>query len=396
MNGAIPYAKPYWTDEETAAVTAVIESGMWSSGAVVERFERTLGGLLAGAEVVCMSSGTSAIHALLQLLADRAARRLVVTSTLNFAAVAASARQLGYDVALTDIDPKTLAMSATSLDLTLSRLKGDYDQLLVFPVHYAGVAADLAGLLEVCARHGAVLAEDACQAIGGEYQEGGPVGSCQDSIAAAFSFHPTKPVSAGEGGALATRDADLAARLRLLRNHNMVRDRLADAPGYPAGPWAYDIREPGSNLRMSDLHAAIGLVQLRRLPHSLAVRRSLARRYIAELTGLPAVRLPQAGMVERSALHLFPVEFDTVALGMTKDDIFTFFDSRGIKLQLHYRPSHTMTAFAGLPTVRGCQFPVADAACERLFSIPLFLGLTEQMQDSVIETITELSSRARD
>ncbi|WP_405709672.1 MULTISPECIES: DegT/DnrJ/EryC1/StrS family aminotransferase [unclassified Streptomyces] len=390
----IPYSRPYSTAEEREGIARVIESGMWTNGASLAAFEQALAETMDAPHAVTFASGTAAIHAMLAMVRKPAVSGLVVTSTLNFAAVAASARLLGYDVAFTDIDRATLNMAPESLELLLQDLGPRYEQIVVFPVHFAGLPADMTALRTVADRFGAVLAEDACHAAGARYEpDGRPVGGHPGSTAAAFSFHPTKPVAAAEGGALTLRDDELADRLRAFRNHNMRRPDASGAA--PAEPWVYEIHEPGMNLRLSDVHAAIGLVQLRRLPESLAHRRMLARRYRAELPALPAVRGLPADPHELSALHLFPVEFDVDRLGMTKADVYEFFLAAGIRLQVHYTPLHRLLAFADLPTVKGSRFPVCDEVMRGMFSIPMYYGLGEDDQRRVIDAVRDLARKAR-
>ncbi|WP_437053590.1 DegT/DnrJ/EryC1/StrS family aminotransferase [Streptomyces sp. enrichment culture] len=392
-SGPIPYSRPFWTAEERDVVTRVIESGMWTNGVSLAAFEQALAESMDAPHAVCFSSGTAAIHALLAMLRKPAGNGLVVTSTLNFAAVPASARLLGYDVAFTDIDRATLNMAPESLEELLHGIGARYDQIVVFPVHFAGLPADLTALRSVADRFGAVLAEDACHAAGAHYEPGGrPVGGHPGSTAAAFSFHPTKPVAAAEGGALTLRDDVLADKLRAFRNHNMRRPHTAGAEAVE--PWSYEIYEPGLNLRLSDIHAAIGLVQLRRLPESLARRRTMARRYRAELSASTAIRSIPDDPHELSALHLFPVEFNVDRLGMTKAAVYDFFLAAGIRLQVHYTPLHRFPAFSGLPTVRDRWFPVCDDVMRGTFSLPMYFGLGEGEQQQVIDTVRDLARKA--
>jgi dTDP-4-amino-4,6-dideoxygalactose transaminase len=389
MTDPIPYARPYWTAEEEAALVAVVRSGWWTAGATVERFEEALGEVTGAPEVVCVSSGTAAIHALLHLLRRPGGRSLFVTSALNFVAGPAAAVQAGYDVALTDIDPATLNMSPCSLSGVLGRLAHRYQQIVVMPVHFAGLPADLDLLAGIAHRYEAELVEDACHALAARYSPGGAaVGAHPASLGAAFSFHPTKPVATGEGGAIALADRGLASRLRRYRNHNIQRAGLVSPMAYDSNgqpnPWFYEVAEPGFNLRMSEFHAALGLVQLARLPESLRYRRILAERYRHSLAGLCGLRFVPAADDERSALHLFPVSFDLDHVGLSKRQIFSHYRNRGVALQVHYTPLYELPVFADLEANKGDTYPGVDQISPGLVSLPLFMGLTEAEQELVI------------
>lgn len=390
--GDLPYNRPYWDQDEIAAVTATLATGNWTNGGQVDRFEKALEDL-TGAPVVCLSSGTTAIFALLMVLGQRVTGpKLLVTPTLNFVAGPAAARLLGWDVAFCDIDRDDLTLSATSLDELLERVGHRYAKVVVLPVHYAGHTADTGRILQACQRHGADLVEDACHAIGARYQDGAtPVGSWPGSTAAYFSFHPTKPVASPEGGAVASHDRDLLAALRRLRNHNMV----PAGDGDDHSPWPYDIPQPGLNLRLSDLHAAIGVVQVARSAESRAQRARLAARYHRALDELPAVRAVPPARREGSAHHLFPVVFDLAKLGITKRELIRHFHDRRIRCQVHYTPLHRLGAFADVPASLRTSLEVADAVFPGLLTLPLWRGMTDQDCDRVVDAIAELTADAR-
>ncbi len=397
----LPYCRPYWDDDEIAALAGTLKTGMWTGGRQVPAFEEALT-RLTGAPVVCTSSGTTAVYALLRVLGERdEGPKLLISPTLNFVAGPAAARLLGWDVALCDIDPDDLTMSAESLAELLTRLGRRYGTVVVLPVHYAGHTCDMRRIAEVCADAGAHLVEDACHAIGARYADGGaPVGSWPGVTASYFSFHPTKPVAAGEGGAVATHDPALLRRLRELRNHGMLPVPLDGGDGGDDGergadgPWPYDIAEPGLNLRLSDLHAAIGAVQVARAEQSRTERVRLADRYYRALRACGAVRPVPARLRPGSAHHLFPVVFDTAALETTRRDVLRFFHDRRIRCQVHYTPLHRLRAFGGLPASLRTSFDVAENVSRGLVSLPLWRGMTDRDQDRVIEAVGALTGSA--
>ncbi|MFE6692125.1 DegT/DnrJ/EryC1/StrS family aminotransferase [Streptomyces sp. NPDC057743] len=390
----LPYAHPYWDDGEATALLDALRSGMWTNGSRVAEFERELT-RLTGAPTLTLSSGTTAISALLRIVGERTpGPRLLVTPTLTFAAAPASARLLDWDVALCDVEADGLTLAPAALDALLHRVHRHYAVIVVVPVHYAGHTADLPALTALCTRYGADLVEDACHAIGGHYDDPrAPVGSWPGSLAAYYSFHPVKPVACGEGGAVATRDPALLERLRGLRNHNMTP--LPDHP-HDQAPWPYTIDTPGTNYRLSDFHAAVGTVQARRAEESRTERARLAERYHRAFAQLPAVRTVPGQQRPGSAHHLFPVVFDLAALGLSKRALLTAFRARRVHCQIHYSPLHRLDAFAGTPAQLRTEFPVADAVFPGLVSLPLWRGMREtDDQDRVIDIVTGLATDGR-
>lgn len=387
----IPYARPYWDDDEIAAVEEALRSGTWTNGTRVDVFERELAAV-TGSPVVVLSSGTTAILGLLCALGRRSeGPRLLVTPSLNFAAGAAAARLLGWDVGLCDITKDDLTISPPSLQELLSRVAERYAQVVVLPLHYAGHACPMAAVSAVCKQFGAIIVEDACHAVGGHYADTQtPIGSWPDSVAAYFSFHPTKPIAAAEGGAVASRERALIDELRLLRNHNMA----TVAPGDDHSPWPYNIERPGLNLRLSDLHAAIGVVQTRRLAHSKLERRRLAARYYELLSTMPAIQPVPSQLREGSAHHLFPVVFDLGTLKLSKPEVIAFLHQRGIRVQVHYTPLHRLTAFGAINAPHCTSLAVTDAAFAGLVSLPLWYGMSDGDQDRVIAAIAELTHQS--
>lgn len=385
----IPYAQPYWDGAEEAALLAALESGMWTGGSRVAEFEAELE-RLAGAPAVTMSSGTTAVYALLHVLgAATPGPKLVVTPALTFAAVPASAKLLGWDVGLCDVTEDGLTADPAGVAELLGRVGHRYARVVVLPVHYAGHTADMPALARICAAAGADLVEDACHAIGARYDgTERPVGSWEGSLATYFSFHPTKPVASGEGGAVVTSSPELLAQLRAVRNHNMLPVAPHDDD---TAPWPYSVATPGMNLRLSDLHSAVGAVQARRAEESRVERARLAARYHAALDGLPGVRTVPGTRRTHSAHHLFPVVFDQAVTGLSKRDLIGVLHRNGIRCQVHYTPLHRLPAFADVPAELRTGLDTVDAVFPGLVSLPLWRGLPDADQDRVIDVVTEIA-----
>jgi dTDP-4-amino-4,6-dideoxygalactose transaminase len=251
-------------------------------------------------------------------------------------------------------------------------------------------------LARVCAAAGADLVEDACHAIGARYDSadtgttGPPVGSWDGTLATYFSFHPTKPVASGEGGAVVTSSPELLAELRALRNHNMLAVTAAEH-GDDLSPWPYSVATPGMNLRLSDLHSAVGAVQARRAEESRAERARLAARYHSALDWLPGLRTVPGTRRAHSAHHLFPVVFDLAEIGLSKRDLIGVLHGHGVRCQVHYTPLHRLPAFADVPAQLRTGLDTVDAVFPGLVSLPLWRGMPDADQDRVIDVVTEIA-----
>lgn len=387
----VPVAQPESGSEELVALHQVLESGWWTGGKEVSAFEDDLCSVTGAAHAVALSSGTAAIYALLDALNCTGPDSLVVTSSLNFAAVPASARRLGAEIALTDVDAATLNMSPGSLESLLNDVRARFRSVIVVPVHYAGLPADMPALRAVAHRFDAVLAEDACHVMGTRYTGSQHrVGSWPGSAGAVFSFHPNKPVAAGEGGAFVTHDAELASRVRLLRNHSLTRETVDSGHDGGRGPWYYEIHQPGMNFRMSEFHAAVARVQLGRNQASRSRRTAVVERYDELVDGLDwCARIHRDGNSE-SSHHLYPVVIDLEQLGTDKTAVFRYFAGRGIGVQMHYVPLHKQPFCTRSQWVTRYSYPVLDSVEKGLLSLPLFSHITVPQVDAVCSALEAL------
>ncbi len=335
--------------------------GDWlTQGPTIAAFEEAVAESVGARHGVAFSSGTAALHAAM-IAACIGPGAVVTTSPLTFVASANCARYVGADVALVDIDPRTLLMDLDAVPAT------GCDALVA--VHYAGLPLDLSTLT----RRPRVVIEDAAHALGAITPDG-PVGNCAHSDMCMFSFHPVKHITTGEGGMITTNSAETAEKLRRARNHGLV-------PKPEVGGWYYEVEDTGFNYRMTDIQAALGCSQLSRLAGFVERRNKLAERYRHMLAGLP-VQLPEAAAPGAlHAYHLFPVRVDG------RDEVYRQLRDRGIGVQVHYVPVHHHPVFAHLAP-GGAGFPEADRAYQRLLSLPLFPGLSELDQDRVVEELS--------
>ena len=378
----IPYSRQQISEDDIAAVSAVLRSELITQGPVVPRFEQAFAERHAVAHAIAVSNATAALHlACLALRIGPGSR--VWTSPISFVASANCALYCGATVDFVDIAPATRNLSLERLREKLedAEPRGELPHLLI-PVDFAGLPADLRELRTLADRYGFAILEDASHATGASYLDR-PVGSAW-ADATVFSFHAVKVLTCAEGGMVTTNDALLAQRIALLRSHGITRDEAEFEFSAP-GPWYYEQQALGFNARMTELQAALGLSQLGRLDAMQARREALADRYDTLLAKLPLI-LPARQADRRSAWHLYAVEIDPARSPVNRDAAFAALRAAGIGVNVHYIPIHTQPYYRRLGFSVG-DFPAAERYAARTLSLPLFPTLTEAQQDHVVEVL---------
>lgn len=380
----IPYSCQQINDDDIAAVVAALRSDFLTQGPALPAFEQAFAERHGVAHAVAVSNATAGLHIACLALGVKQGD-LVWTSPNSFLASANCARYCGADVDFVDIDPVTRNLSTVALTEKLERAKtiGRLPKLLI-PVDFAGLPADLREMRALADRYGFRILEDASHATGASYL-GQPVGSRWADITV-FSFHAVKVVTTAEGGLLTTQDARLAEQLRLLRSHGMTRD-TAQMQAQPEGPWVYEQVLLGHNMRMTDLQAALGLSQLKRLDVMHAARCRLADRYDRLLAELPLL-LPSRADDRVSAWHLYAVEIDKQRSKLSRAELFAALRAANIGVNVHYIPIHTQPYYQRLGFCVG-DFPAAEAYYAQAISLPLFPSLSDEQQDRVVQVLRE-------
>ncbi len=378
----LPYSRQEITEDDIAAVTAVLRSDLVTQGPAVQAFERGFAQAHRVGHAVAVSNATSALHLACLALGVGAGSR-VWTSPISFVASANCALYCGAAVDFVDIDPATRNLSLDCLREKLedAEPRGELPDVLI-PVDFAGLPADLREMRALADRYRFKLLEDASHATGASYL-GAPVASAW-ADATVFSFHAVKILTCAEGGLVATNDAELAQRVRSLRSHGITRDE-AEFEFASHGPWYYEQHSLGLNARMTELQAALGLSQLGRLPDMHARREALADRYDALLAKLPLI-LPPRRDDRRSAWHLYAVELDEARTPVRREALFAALRAAGIGANVHYIPIHTQPYYRRLGFSAG-DFPAAERYYARTLSLPLFPALTPAQQDRVVEVL---------
>ena len=372
----IPYGRQQISDEDIAAVVAVLKSDFLTQGPAVERFERAICEATGAAHAVAVNSATSALHVACLALGVGPGS-LVWTVPITFVASANAPRLCGADVDFVDIEAGTFNMSADALMVKLQKAQSE-NRLpnVIIPVHMCGQSPDMAKIREITRPFGIKIIEDASHAIGATYLAR-PVGDCAFSDITVFSFHPVKIITTAEGGMATTQDAGIANRMAELRSHGITRDP-SRMRGESEGPWYYQQLALGLNYRMTDMQAALGASQATQLSTFVARRRELADVYQHLLADL-AVDLPERMAGSNSSWHLYVIRLKDAA---RRFDVFQSLRAAGIGVNVHYIPVHLQPYYYDLGFRPG-DFPIAEDYYSRAISIPLYSGLTDTDQRAV-------------
>jgi dTDP-4-amino-4,6-dideoxygalactose transaminase len=381
----IPFHRVECDGNELSYLKEVLGSGWLTTSGFAKRLEDGFVEATGAKHAIAVNSCTSALHLAVEAAGVRSGDRVLVP-TLTFTSTAGVVRYVGGEVVLCDVDPGTGLLTPAILEDALSR---NSDIRLVMPVHFAGLAADIAGLNEVADRYGVRIVEDAAHAFPAKYPRTGDVVGSADSVACCFSFYANKTITTGEGGMLVTNDDEVAARARLMRLHGIDRDvwkRFQD----PGPSWRYDVVEAGFKYNLPDLNAAVGVAQLERAEALREARQRLADRYFARLGNVAGLDLPpHADGRDAHAWHLFAVHVRPDA-SVDRDTLSERLAAMGVATSVHYRPLHRMSFWKAQSESRPESFPGAERRWEGTLSLPLFSGMTDAEQDHVCTSIASV------
>jgi dTDP-4-amino-4,6-dideoxygalactose transaminase len=383
----LPFALPEIGEEEIAEVVDTLRSGWVTTGPKAKQFEAAFAAFLtqhaedSQLECIAVNSATAGLHLALEALGIGPGDE-VITTTHTFTATAEVVRYLGADVVLVDIDPATLNIDLAQIEAAITpRTKA------IVPVHYAGLAVDMIALLDIARRHGLRVVEDAAHALPTTLEKEliGTLGS----DATVFSFYANKTMTTGEGGMLVTRNAELARRARVMRLHGMNRDAF-DRFTATVPSWYYEIVAPGFKYNLTDIAAALGLHQLKRLPAFQARREQIANAYNTAFADLPLILPPRAPEGDVHSWHLYVLRLgDDCAVA--RDVFIERMYAAGIGCSVHYIPLHLHPYWRDRYGLTPAQFPHSQKAYERMLSIPLYTAMTDADVQRVIDAVRRIA-----
>ena len=371
----LPYGRHDIGKDEVEAVSRILMSDWLTTGPTVVKFEQAFARFVGAKEAIAVSNGTAALQIACQASGLKPGFE-AITTPFTFVATANAVAYCGADPIFADIQSDTYNLNPVSV-----RRKLNKRTKAILPVDYAGHPSDVIDFMEMAEKKNIVVIEDAAHSVGAQI-EGKKVGSIAHMTT--FSFHPVKQMTTGEGGMVTTNDEELASRLRALRNHGIEKD--ARSRHGKVGTYEYDMRELSYNFRLTDIQAALGLIQLGRLPEFIRRRAKLVTIY-QELAGKLPIKLPITRSNVKHAWHLYPV---LIKEARKRDAVFTLMRAANIGVNIHYIPVYRHSFYRNrYPKIGPAHFPFTEKVFSGELTLPLFPGMT---RNDVVDVVYALSS----
>lgn len=373
----LPYCLPSIGDDEIAEVVDTLKSGWLTTGPKVRQFEEEVAKYVDSPHAIAVNSCTAALHVALAAL-DIGPGDEVIVPTMTFCATANVVVHLGATPVIVDVD-ETGHITADAIERAITpRTKA------LLPVHYAGEACSMDEIFEVARRHGLRVVEDAAHAIGTTYK-GRKVGASDQSDAVCFSFYATKNMTTGEGGMVTTHNQVLADRIRTLSLHGMSHNAWNRYT--KTGSWQYEVSEAGFKYNLSEIQAALGIHQLRRLDGFLQRRREIAATYARELSGIPGLSLPREQADRNHIYHLYVVWVDGNQALLGRDEFIQKLKDLNIGTSVHFIPLHRHPLYRDRFGYCAEQFPVAERLFQGILSLPLYPSMSDADVADVVDAV---------
>lgn len=370
----IPYGKQWVDNDDIEAVVEVLKSDWLTCGPKVDEFERVIASYCNVKYAVAFSSGTSALHGAYFILGIKQGDE-VITTPLTFSATSNGLVYCGGKPVFVDINPDTLNIDASKIEEKINP-----KTKTISIVDFAGQVCDFDAIKIIAKKHNLPIVEDAAHALGSEYR-GKKVGSLADLTI--LSFHPVKTITCGEGGMVLTNNQEFYEKLKTFRQHGIVKKP-------DIAPWYYEIDNLGYNYRLTDIHCALGISQLKKIDKFIERRREIVAKYQRAFEDTPEIILIKEKSFSKAAWHIYPVQFDLTKLNITRLEIFEQLSERGIKCQVHYVLVHFIPFYQKTFGYKKGDFPMAEKYYERAITLPLFPKLTNEEVDYVIESVKEI------
>ncbi|HHY74146.1 MAG TPA: UDP-4-amino-4,6-dideoxy-N-acetyl-beta-L-altrosamine transaminase [Bacillus bacterium] len=372
----LSYGQQWIDEEDIQVVLETLKSPFITQGPKIVEFEQAVADYVGAKYAVAFANGTAALHGAC-FAAGISQGDEVITTPITFAASSNCVLYCGGKPVFVDIDEETYTISPEKIkDAITPNTKA------IIPVDFTGQPVDLDTICEIAKEHNLVIIEDAAHSLGATYK-GYKVGTKADMTM--FSFHPVKHITTGEGGIIATNSEDYAEKLRLFRSHGIRNYNLSK----DEGPWYYEMVDLGYNYRMTDLQAALGISQLRKLDEFVERRREIAGIYNQEFTNLNGVKIPTQLEGTNSSWHLYMLCLELEKLQVSRREIFEALRAENIGVHVHYLPVYFHPYYQRLGYEKGL-CPIAEKWYETALTIPLFPKMTEEDVMSVVEAISKV------
>lgn len=374
----LPYGRQWIDEADIEAVVATLRSDYVTQGPAIDAFERAVADYTGVAYAVAFTNGTAALHAACYA-AGIGPGDEVITTPMTFLASSNCVLYQGGNPVFADIDPYTYNIDPDRIEENITeRTKA------IIAVDYTGQPAEMDRIRGIAERHGLIVIEDAAHSLGAAYA-GRRVGSLADMTM--FSFHPVKHVTTGEGGVIVTDDKGVADKLRLFRNHGMTRD--AGAMTRNEGPWYYEMHELGYNYRMTDMQAALGVSQMKRIDAFVSRRREIAAVYSEAFREMPGLIPPKQHPNAVSSWHLYMLRWKSESFKKNRKAIFEALRAENIGVHVHYIPVYLQPYYASLGYKPGI-CPAAEQFYAEAITLPLFPRMTDQDVSDVVHAVRKV------
>ena len=383
MDSIIPYGRQNINQNDIDSVISVLKSDFLTQGPVVMAFEKELAKFAKSKYAVAVNSATSALHiACLSLGLKKG--DILWTSPISFVASSNCALYCGAEVDFIDIDPKTYNMSTSELEKKLIYAK-KINRLpkILIPVHLAGQSCDMEKIYSLGKKFGFKIIEDASHAIGGKYK-GNNIGNCKYSDITIFSFHPVKIITTGEGGAVLTNDEKLCGKVQQFRSHGITRNPIEMSKPLD-GPWYYEQIDLGFNYRMTDLQAALGISQLKRINLFVKKRQQIAGLYNKLLANSKLI-LPYQHKDNKSSFHLYIIRVPSNG-NLVRRELFERLRANGILVNLHYIPIYKHPYYQTRYKMKESNFPQSEQYYAEAISLPIYYDLKNSEVQKIVKIL---------
>lgn len=386
LNPKIPYGAQDISQADIDAVNEVLRSEFLTQGPVVPRFELSVASMCDAQYAVAVNSATSALHLACLALGVEPGDSVWTTPT-TFVATANCAIYCGANIDFVDIDPLTYNMSTECLreKLMQSKLRGKLPKVVI-AVHLCGQSCDMEAIYLLAKEYGFCVIEDASHAIGGQYKKHA-IGSCMFSDITVFSFHPVKIITTGEGGMAVTNRPELAERMRLLRSHGVTNDIFKMSPRREGQIWNYQQIDLGYNYRLTDIQAALGLSQMKRLDEFLAKRRAIAKKYNERLSNFK-ITIPWQHSDAISSYHLYPVRIKESLCGRTQKEVYEIFHKNNVCVNLHYIPIYLHPYYEAKGFKEG-YCPESELYFQEAITLPIYPTMSAASFERIISVLED-------
>lgn len=381
----LPFSLPEIGEEEIAEVVDSLRSGWVTTGPKAKRFEEDFASYLgSGVQALAVNSATSGLHLALEAVGVKAGDEVIVPS-YTFTATAEVVRYLGATPVFVDSDPVTLNIDPEAIKAAITpKTKA------IVPVHFAGLSCDMASIIAIAKKYALKIVEDAAHAFPSRYQ--GELIGALDTDVTVFSFYANKTMTTAEGGMLVSRHPEIINRCKIMRLHGISRDAF-DRYSSKKPSWFYEVVEPGFKYNMPDICAAIGIHQLKKIDVFHQKRIKMAQVYDEAFKSLPITLPARSSDTTEHAWHLYPIRLND-ELKISRDEFIVKMSEFDIGCSVHFIPLHRQPVWRDGYGLKLEQFPHAEAAYQRIASIPLYTKMTKEDQQRVISAIKQVLNNA--